>query len=427
MSATHSDSPSASSSPARQRLRPEQKAAIKRAWAAMVDDAPTIADAITLELFDRDRAFYEHAAPELRAEVRASTRKHVRSGIRTMAGLAASDDRAIHVWRETGRRRAQQGVPLEAVLNAYSYGARVLWESIINLRGNPTRGVDDETLILMGQQVWNALDVQNATACESYRREEALLQRRDLQRQLAVLDGLVQGRGSEPEFAEDARHVLGLDPDEEVLAIVCLADDAPDQASRWAEERLEQLGLKAYWLQLAAHTVGLIGLGGRPPSQVVDQIRADATSRCAVAPSRDGLRGFAVARQLAARAASSLPRGARELVEVRDKLPEVLLAGSPEATRLLVSETLGRLLSQPDSTRQVLLDTLSALLRHSGSPTHAAQELFCHRNTVIYRLKQIEELTGRSLSAPRDRLMMSLAVIALRTSEGEAAPMAVGA
>ena len=56
--------------------------------------------------------------------------------------------------------------------------------------------------------------------------------------------------------------------------------------------------------------------------------------------------------------------------------------------------------------------TLRSLLAHDGSPTHAAEELYCHRNTVIYRMKQIERLTGRHLADPRDKMLLWLAVTA---------------
>jgi DNA-binding PucR family transcriptional regulator len=49
--------------------------------------------------------------------------------------------------------------------------------------------------------------------------------------------------------------------------------------------------------------------------------------------------------------------------------------------------------------------------------------LFCHRNTVIYRLKQIEQLTGRSLQVPRDRLLLVLALMAIGRSSRGAAPL----
>jgi len=59
-----------------------------------------------------------------------------------------------------------------------------------------------------------------------------------------------------------------------------------------------------------------------------------------------------------------------------------------------------------------LLETLSALLAHDGSPTHAAQALYCHRNTVIYRMKQIESITGRSLADAHDKFELMLGLLA---------------
>ena len=87
---------------------------------------------------------------------------------------------------------------------------------------------------------------------------------------------------------------------------------------------------------------------------------------------------------------------------------------SPAARRsrhCLLDETLGPILSQPEPQASTLIETLAALLRHDGSPTHAAEELYCHRNTVIYRMKQIEQLTGRSLTDPRDKLLLELALM----------------
>jgi DNA-binding PucR family transcriptional regulator len=59
----------------------------------------------------------------------------------------------------------------------------------------------------------------------------------------------------------------------------------------------------------------------------------------------------------------------------------------------------------------VLLDTLAALLAADGSPTRAADELYCHRNTVMHRLRRIETVTGRKLTDPRARLQWQLALL----------------
>lgn len=126
---------------------------------------------------------------------------------------------------------------------------------------------------------------------------------------------------------------------------------------------------------------------------------------------------------LATHAAQTVPRGRTDVVAVNDRLPEVLLAGSQQVASLLVEESIGPLLAQPDHQAEVLVETLQALLEHNGSPTHAAEALYCHRNTVIYRLKQIEQLTGRSIQLPRDRLLLTLGLMAVGRSSRGSAPL----
>lgn len=391
---------------------------LQRAWSLLLDQADTIADSITLTLFERDAELYERIGPELRVDVRASTRQHIRRGLQILSGrrdLATSGpDSAVDLWRETGRRRARQGVPLELVLNAYTLGARILWEALVARSPVSTGGpeVNDGILLRAGKTVWSNLDIQNAVLIDSYRREAGRMQRQDLQRQQAVLDALLEGRGADPEFAEDARSTMGIGPDETVACVVVLDHDAPGEALGPAEDRLDRLGIPARWHVRSGVYFGLLSGDLPDDAGLVELFTPSAPGRMGVATSADGVAGFAAAFQLAMRAAETLGRGEAKAVSVTERLPEVLLAGSPLVTPLLLTETLGPLLAQPEAQATTLVQTLAALLRHDGSPTHAAEELFCHRNTVIYRMKQIERLTGRSLTDPRDKMLLGLALMA---------------
>ncbi|HEY0225632.1 MAG TPA: helix-turn-helix domain-containing protein, partial [Mycobacterium sp.] len=62
-----------------------------------------------------------------------------------------------------------------------------------------------------------------------------------------------------------------------------------------------------------------------------------------------------------------------------------------------------------DDEREVLFETFRAWLDHDGSMRTAGELLFCHPNTVRYRLRRIEERTGRSLTRPRDIAELGLA------------------
>ena len=395
---------------------------VQRAWLPLVEQSDRIADTITLNLLERDADIYDRIGPDLRADVRESTRVHIRRGLEVLTGnRPAGSSAAVEVWRETGRRRARQGVPLELVLNAYTVGARMLWEALVEHARHPGEAhVDEAVLLLAARIVWGNLDVQNAVLIESYRRESVRLTRADLQRQQSVLDGLIEGRGADPEYAAEVREVLGLEPDSPVGCLVALPESDVDGGLSQCEDRLERVGLGVRWHVRGGTYFGLVSRGGPNAAAgpalltedlLVEVVGPQAQARVGVCVAPDGVAGFAAAYQLASRAAETLARGHHGAVAVSRRLPEVLLAGSPQVAPLLLRETLGPLLAQPEAQSRTLLDTLAALLRHDGSPTHAAEELYCHRNTVIYRLKQIEELTGRSLADPRDKLLLELALM----------------
>jgi len=393
------------------RFDPETERAIARTWALLLPYADQIAESITQALMESD-PYWAEQTPELQADQRRGAREHVRRGLAAMAGVARPDEQPIDLWRETGRIRARQGVPMDRVLNAYNLGSRMLWEALLRLRWNGEIDVDEHLLLLAGQRLWAALDVQNATLVDSYRTESARLQRRDLQRRQNFLDGLVDGRGTDPLFSKEAREVLGLAPGDPVACVVALLEDPPDEPLRGPQDRLERLGVLSHWHVRGGAYFGLVSHPGLTVDELVEALRPGVAGRVGVAEAPEGVTGFATAYRLAARAAESLPRGAQQIATVRGRLPEVLVTGSPEVVPVLVRETIGPLLAQPPNHRDVLLRTLAALLECNGSPTQAAQALFCHRNTVIYRVKQIESLTGRDLQNARDRLELSLGLIA---------------
>jgi purine catabolism regulator len=57
-----------------------------------------------------------------------------------------------------------------------------------------------------------------------------------------------------------------------------------------------------------------------------------------------------------------------------------------------------------------LLRSLEAFIEQNGQWERAARQLFCHRHTLRYRIRKIEELTGRDLSRATDRIELWLAM-----------------
>jgi purine catabolism regulator len=57
-----------------------------------------------------------------------------------------------------------------------------------------------------------------------------------------------------------------------------------------------------------------------------------------------------------------------------------------------------------------LLRSLDVFIEQNGHWERAAQVLFCHRHTLRYRIKRVEQLTGRDFSRARDRIEFWLAL-----------------
>jgi hypothetical protein len=90
---------------------------------------------------------------------------------------------------------------------------------------------------------------------------------------------------------------------------------------------------------------------------------------------------------------------------------ELLLATVPASVlRSFRERLLGPLLAYDDRHRAELLPTLREFLACSGSWNACAAKMYVHVNTVRYRIRRIEELTGRDLSCLDDQVDFFLAL-----------------
>jgi purine catabolism regulator len=84
----------------------------------------------------------------------------------------------------------------------------------------------------------------------------------------------------------------------------------------------------------------------------------------------------------------------------------------------LYGQTLGVLLAYDRQNNAGLVGTLDAFFAANGSPKDAAERLGVHRNTVLYRLDRIREITGYDLDDAGMRLRLHLA-LHIHTSLGD--------
>jgi PucR family transcriptional regulator, purine catabolism regulatory protein len=81
-----------------------------------------------------------------------------------------------------------------------------------------------------------------------------------------------------------------------------------------------------------------------------------------------------------------------------------------EALKLFCDSILGPIEQSEGYYGGELMRSLEAFIEENGQWERAAKRLFCHRHTLRYRIRRVEELTGRDLASARDRIEFWLAL-----------------
>ena len=88
----------------------------------------------------------------------------------------------------------------------------------------------------------------------------------------------------------------------------------------------------------------------------------------------------------------------------------ILSLQDDEALRLYCDSVLGPLEGAGGEYGDELIRSLETYIEQNGQWERAARELYCHRHTLRYRIRRVEQLTGRDLSKARDRIEFWLAL-----------------
>jgi purine catabolism regulator len=81
-----------------------------------------------------------------------------------------------------------------------------------------------------------------------------------------------------------------------------------------------------------------------------------------------------------------------------------------EALKLYCESVLGPIEEGDEEYGGELLRSLEAFIEQNGQWEKAAREVYCHRHTLRYRMRKVEDLTGRDLSRAHDRIEFWLAL-----------------
>ncbi|KAB1148877.1 PucR family transcriptional regulator [Streptomyces luteolifulvus] len=317
--------------------------------------------------------------------------------------------------RETGRLRAEQGVPLADTLHAYRIGFELLWtEILLEARTHPE--VTDAQLVSQSAEIWALFGRYAEAVAAAYRETTAELTSQRQARRSALVEALFTGVIADRTLWEAAAE-LGL-PEHGPYVVAAAAAGAPgEEPLAGTEAALRHAQVMSAWRLLPDQQIGLIALPTPTAEGTCLRILRRARARVGVSPSFPSLRDTPQALRFARLALAGLRGTGPGVARFDDDPLAMVVVAAPAEAAHLVEVVLRPLINLPAAERARLLETLEHWYAAAGSATDAARSLFVHPNTVRYRLRRIEELTGRSLSDPRAAADIGAALLAVRRAD----------
>ena len=317
---------------------------------------------------------------------------------RQLGGLAVSDD-LQRIGPEIGRDRATRGVPLNELMNAVRLDFQVMWNA---LRARAT-AKDMALLVRQAEHVWSVVEQYTTTIQASYlAHRSTLAAERHRERSVTVADLLARDVPDPMQVIRVAR-ALGVEPEAPVLVAAALVGE--DRSLRAAADQLGASGTPVHVQDRGRHTVLLAH--PRSDSGSIDAQRFLSSTRCVVAPLAERLEQVPGSVRLAEEMADVLPTGAAGPQQIRDLWTEMVRHRVADLLPALSAEALSGLLDARAGERQRLLETVREYAA-SGSVHDTAAALYCHRNTVVNRLRRFAELTGYDVTIPREAALVLL-------------------
>jgi hypothetical protein len=258
--------------------------------------------------------------------------------------------------------------------------------------------------------VWELIDIQSKEVGEAYRRAEAETLSRDVTQRLALLDSVLSGAASQGDIALAAK-VLNLPSSGPYL--VAVAEGVENYSiSGGPADALAAAGIASSWLTRSDQVIGVVAIPHRAMEDVKVALAARASGRVGLSPSVPDLDQIAGVSLLADIAMRSIPIGRQEVSELDDHLSAALVVGSAQLARRLVHRVLGPISALPAAECEILLGALRSYMELGGSIAAVARATHCHRNTVMNRMRRIQDLTGLSAAHPEQAGELRLALLA---------------
>lgn len=308
-----------------------------------------------------------------------------------------------------GASRMRAGLPLESLLSAIRLDVGIVWDALLDHAGRR----DGYLIATHATSLWEVVDILTRSVQLGYltqAQDLAGAERDEIRRQISLLfDPAGQ---FEANYSQIARS-LGVSTTARFR--VAALPSGSVTVLRRNVARAPAITPSVFTHALGTHLVAFWTIPDNAPlSPTRAEVRLLANMPAAVAPIARAISDIPLAALAAGRMLAGLDQDLAAVTDLTDSWPLLASRALTEIGCDLGQYVIAPLRESAEKDGDRLLETVAAYLR-CGSLLETAEQLYCHRNTVLNRINRVRELTGLDLTRPTDA---ALALVALGGQSG---------
>ena len=307
------------------------------------------------------------------------------------------DEEDLRPFRQSAGNRAVEGLPLADLLQAYRLGGRTAWQALVDA-ATPE---EQAALLPSADRLMKHVDRVSAAVTAAYQERATQLASEEEGQVRELLEALTTDAPLDRQTAQvAAAHSLPVLDD--YAPFVLALPGAAGHAYAQEAARLRRQGAVA--VTEGERVLGLVRPGADEPAPERDALYAvaEATPRGELCTALADLRALVDL---------GLQLGNSGRMAMDDHLPELLLLRSPGLAERLRQRALGPLDDYAARRRANLVETLQTFVSCDFDRRTAAARLQVHPNTLDYRLRRVEALTGLKLAKAPHMVLICLALM----------------
>lgn len=302
-----------------------------------------------------------------------------------------------------GADRAAQGIPLGDLLQGFRISARCASATLLEAAREDD--LDGTAALWVMQALFGWMDVVSNLAAADYSSAQARLLNRADEAHRSFLIDLLLGAATGESAATRAADV-GWDAAADYAVAVLGYQDGRSPSG--VEDRIGRALVRSWTINIGGRLAVLVPAPDRASADAalaaIASVTSDAGWRCGSSRPRSGLVGLRRAYREALEALSIALATGATFVHWDDVVLDRVLLQDHDLLAELVERTVGPLIRYDAEHNAELLHTLAVWSEHDASPTHAAEALHTHPQTIRYRLSRIGEITGWDPASSDGRL-----------------------